>query len=54
MDSIGNFAPKIVSFVAKQKNIVVFAFTCVLESFGLFYADFCMDLYNAESDEARR
>ncbi len=40
--------------VAKSKNIVVFAFTFVLDSFGLFYGDFCMDLYSVDSDEARR
>ncbi len=33
-----------VIYVAKPKNIIVFAFTYVLESFALFYGDFCMDL----------
>ncbi len=40
--------------VAKLKNIVVFAFTFVLDSFGLFYGDFCMDLYSVDSDEAMK
>ncbi len=40
--------------VAKSKNIVVFAFTFVFESFGLFYVDFCMDLYSVDSDEAMK
>jgi hypothetical protein len=40
--------------VAKSKNIVVFAFTFVLKSFGLFYGDFCMDLYSVDSDEAMK
>ncbi len=33
-------------FRSKAKNIIVFAFTYVLESFALFYGDFCMDLYS--------
>jgi hypothetical protein len=37
--------------ITKPKNIVVFAFTFVFESFAL-YGDFCMDLYSDESDEA--
>ncbi len=45
--------------VAKPKNIVVFAFTYVLESFALFYYDFCMDLlyilcWQRWSNEARQ
>jgi hypothetical protein len=40
--------------VAKPKNIVVFAFTFVMESFGLFYGDFCMDLHSVASDEAMK
>jgi hypothetical protein len=54
MNSIGNFQQKFVISVvsvAKPKNIVVFAFTNV---FALFCGDFCMDLYSADSDEARR
>ncbi len=39
--------------VAKPKNIVVFAFTYVLESFALFFGNFCMDIYSVDSDEAR-
>jgi hypothetical protein len=34
--------------------MVVFAFTFVLDSFGLFYGDFCMDSYNVESEEAMK
>jgi hypothetical protein len=40
--------------VAKQKNIVVFDFTYVLESFALFNGDFCMELYSVYSDEAMK
>jgi hypothetical protein len=40
--------------VAKPKNIVVFAFTYVLEGFALFYGDFCMDLYRVDSDEVMK
>jgi hypothetical protein len=40
--------------VAKPKNIVVFAFTYVMESFALFYGDFCMDLYSVASNEAMK
>ncbi len=54
MNSIDNFHNKFVFSVAKSKNIVVFAFTFVLDSFGLFYGYFCMDLYSVDSDEARR
>jgi hypothetical protein len=57
MNSIGNFQKNIVLSVfslAKPKNIVVIAFTYVLESFALFYGDFCMDLYSVDSDEAMK
>jgi hypothetical protein len=40
--------------VAKPINIVVIAFTYVLESFALFYGNFCMDLYSVDSDEAMK
>ncbi len=40
--------------IAKLKNIVVFAFTYVLESFALFYGNFCMDFYSVDSDEAMK
>ncbi len=36
------------------KYIIVFAFTYVLESFALFYGDFCMDLYSVANDEAMK
>jgi hypothetical protein len=57
MNYIDNFQKKFVFSVfsvAKLKNIVVFAFTFVLDSFGLFYDDFCMDLYSVDSDEAMK
>jgi hypothetical protein len=57
MNSIDNFLKEFifsVFSVAKSKNIFVFAFTFVLDSFGLFYGDFRMDLYGVDSDEARR
>ncbi len=57
MNSIDNFQKNFVFSVfsvAKSKNIVVFAFTFVLDSFGLFYGDFCMDLYSVDSDEAMK
>jgi hypothetical protein len=54
MNTIDNFQKEFVFSVAKSKNIVVFAFTFVLDSFGLFYGDFCMDLKSIDSDEARR
>jgi hypothetical protein len=54
MNSIGNFQKKFINSVAKPKNIVVFAFTYVLESFALFYGYFCMDLYSFDSDEATK
>ncbi len=37
-----------------SKNIVVFAFTFVLDIFGLLFDDFCMDLYSVDSDEAMK
>jgi hypothetical protein len=46
MNSIDNFQKTFVISVvsvAKPKNIVIFALTYVLESFALFYCDFCMD-----------
>jgi hypothetical protein len=57
MNSIGNFPKKLVFSVisvAKPKNIVVIAVTYVLESFALFYGNFCMDLYSVDSDEAMK
>jgi hypothetical protein len=57
MNSIGNFQKKTSyfrNFRSKAKNIVVFAFTYVLESFAMFYGDFCMDLYSVASDEAMK
>jgi hypothetical protein len=57
MNSIDNFQKKFVFSifsVAKSKNIVVFAFTFVLDSFGLFYGDFCMDLYSVDSNEVMK
>ncbi len=58
MNSIDNFQKEFVFFfvfsVAESKNIVVFAFTFVLDSFGLFYGDFCLDLYSVNSDEAMK
>jgi hypothetical protein len=57
MNSIGNFQKKIVISVvseAKPKNIIAIAFTYVLESFALFYGDFCMDLFSVDSDEAMK
>ncbi len=41
-------------FVAKPKNIVVFAFTYGLESFALFFGDFCMEIYSVDSGEAMK
>jgi hypothetical protein len=57
MNSIDNFPKKIFIFVvsiAKPKNIVVLAFTSVLEIFALFYGNFSMDLYSVDSDEAMK
>jgi hypothetical protein len=57
MNSIVNFQKffciSVVS-VAKPKNTVIFAFTYVLESFALFYGDFCMDLYSVDSNEVMK
>ncbi len=50
MNSIDNFQKELVFSVfsvAKSKNIIVFAFTFLLDSVGLFYGDFCMDIYIA-------
>ncbi len=57
MNPSGNFLKNllfIVVFVAKPKNIVVFAFSYVLESFALFFGNFCMDIYSVDSDEAMK
>jgi hypothetical protein len=56
MNSIDNFQKEFVFsvFYVAKSNIVVFAFTFVLDSFGLFYGDFCMDFYSVDSDEMRR
>jgi hypothetical protein len=43
------FSISVVS-VAKPENIVIFAFTFVLESFALFFCDFCMDFYTCSVD----
>jgi hypothetical protein len=40
--------------VAKPKNIIIFAFTYVLECVALFNGDLCMDLYSVASDEAMK
>jgi hypothetical protein len=40
--------------IAKPKNIVVYAFTYVMESFALFYGNFCMDLSSVDSNEAMK
>jgi hypothetical protein len=57
MNPSGNF-PKnsvfFVVFVAMPKNIVVFAFTYVLESFALFFGDFCIDIFSVDSDKAMK
>jgi hypothetical protein len=48
------FPKKFVIFVvsgAKPINIVIFAFTYVLEGFSLFYSYFCMDLFSIDSNE---
>jgi hypothetical protein len=57
MNLIDNFPKKIRFFRifrSNVKKIVVFAFTFVLDIFGLFFDNFCMDLYSIDSDEARR
>jgi hypothetical protein len=57
MNSIVNlkkrFVISLVS-VAMPKNIFIFSFTYLLESFALFYDDFCMDLYSFDSGEAMK
>jgi hypothetical protein len=53
MNSIGNFQKKNY-FHSKAKNIVVFAFKYVLESFALFYGYFCMDKYSVDINEAMK
>ncbi len=57
MNPSGNFPKNSLFFVvslAKPKNIVVFAFTYVLESLALFFGDFCMDIYSVDSDEVMK
>jgi hypothetical protein len=57
MNPSGNFPKNAlfsVDFFTKPKNIVVLAFTNVLESFALFFGNFCMDIHSVDSDEARR
>jgi hypothetical protein len=57
MNPSGNFPQNSLFFeasLAKPKNIIVFAFTDVLESFALFFGNFCMDIYNVDSDEAMK
>jgi hypothetical protein len=57
MNSNGNFQKKFlisVISVAKPKDIIVFAFTYVLQSFALFNGDLYMDLYSVASDEAMK
>ncbi len=57
MNPSGNFPKNSVFFVVfetKPKNIVVFAFTYVLDSFALFYGNFCMDTFSVDSDEAMK
>jgi hypothetical protein len=54
-DEAMNSKKNVISIVseAKPKNIIVFALTFVLESFAVFYSDFCIDLYSVDSNEAR-
>jgi hypothetical protein len=57
MNPSGNFPKNSLFFVvsvAKAKNIVIFAFTYVWESFALFFGNFCMDIYSVDSDEAMK
>ncbi len=57
MNPSGNFPKNLVFFVvfvAKPKNIVVFAFTYVLDSFALFFGNFCIDTYSVDSYEAMK
>jgi hypothetical protein len=51
-ESHWHFPQNSLFFIATPKNIVVFAFTYALESFALFFIDFCMDVYSIDSDEA--
>ncbi len=58
MNPIGNFPKNLLFFVvsiAKPKNIVVFAFTYVWESFALFLAISAWTYkYSVDSDEAMK
>jgi hypothetical protein len=57
MNPSGNFPQNSLFFivsVAKPKNIVVFAYPYVLDSFALFFGDFCMDIYSVDGDEAMK
>jgi hypothetical protein len=38
----------------KPKNILVFAFTCVMETFAMFFSDFYMESYTVDSDEVMK
>ncbi len=41
--------------ITKPKNIIVFVFTYVLETFALFFfGDFNMELYSVDSDAAMK
>jgi hypothetical protein len=55
---MSNFQKKFVISVVsvtKPKNIIVFAFTCVMETFAMFFfGDFYMELYTVDSDEAMK
>jgi hypothetical protein len=57
MICIGNFNEKSYMyfryFRSKAKNFVVFTFTYVSRSPGLFNDDFCMNLYSVDSNETR-
>jgi hypothetical protein len=57
MICIGNFNDNSYNSVisaAKPKNFVVFAFTYVSRSPGLFNGNFCMNLIRVDSDEATK
>jgi hypothetical protein len=57
MICIGNFQKKScisVISMAKPKHFIVFAFTYVSEGPALFSGDFCMNLYQVDSDEAMK
>jgi hypothetical protein len=54
MNTDGNFQKKFIISIVRLTNIVIFVFTYVLESFALFYGDFCMDLYSVDCDEAMK